>query len=245
MQQTINLKKKADINLLKSKIEIILTKKGIDNLISRVALVLDISGSMTNQYNSGAVQAFLERIVPVASKLDENKNLDVWFFGSKFKRTKSVTEKTVDEYVNKECGEKTKTLIFFKTSSLMKELGFGNNEALVINDVIKKYTQEESSKLPTFVIFLSDGGVTNHVDIEKALVSAAKYPIFWQFVGLGGSNYGILEQLDNMPGRVIDNANFVQLDDLQKITDDQLYQRLINEFPLWVQEAKNKNLLRG
>ena len=245
MQQTIDIKKKADINLLKSKVEIILTKKGISNLVARVALVLDISGSMTNQYNSGAVQAFLERIVPVASKLDNNNNLDVWFFGSTFKRTKSVTEETMDGYVKRECGKKTKTLLFLKTSSLMKELGFGNNEALVINDVIKKYTQEESSKLPTFVIFLSDGGVTNHTEIKKALVNAAKYPIFWQFVGLGGSDYGILKKLDNMPGRVIDNANFFHVDDLQKITDDQLYQRLIGEFPLWVKEAKNKNILRG
>ncbi|MGF1675840.1 MAG: VWA domain-containing protein [Rivularia sp. (in: cyanobacteria)] len=244
MQQTIDLKKKADINLLKSKVEIILTKKGINNLVARVALVLDISGSMTNQYNSGAVQAFLERIVPVASKLDNDCNLDVWFFGSKFKRTKSVTEETVNRYVEKECGEKVKTFIFLETSSLMKELGLGNNEALVINDVIHKYTQEESSKLPTFVIFLSDGGVTNHEGIKNALVKAAKYPIFWQFVGLGGSNYGILKELDNMPGRVIDNANFFHVDDLQKITDDELYERLIDEFPLWVKEAKNKNILQ-
>ena len=244
MPQTINLKKKADINLLKSKVEIILTKKGINNLVARVALVLDIFGSMTHQYNSGAVQAFLERIVPVASKLDNNKNLDIWFFGSTFKRTKSVTEMTVDEYVKRECGKKTRTLLFFEASSLMKELGFGNNEALVINDVIKKYTQEEPSKLPTFVIFLSDGGVTNHGEIKKALVKAAKFPIFWQFVGLGGFDYGILKKLDNMPGRVIDNANFFHVDDLQKITDDQLYQRLIDEFPLWVKKATNQNILQ-
>ena len=245
MLETIDLKKKADINLLKSKVEIILTKKGINDLEARVALVLDISGSMMNQYNSGAVQAFLERIVPVASKLDDNNELDVWFFGSKFKRTKSVTENTVDGYIEKECGKKTRTLIFFEASSLMKELGMSNNEALVINDVQKKYAKEEPSKLPTFVIFLSDGGVHDDEKIQQALLNASVYPIFWQFVGLGGRDYGILKELDNMPGRYVDNANFFHIDDLSKITDDQLYQRLINEFPLWVKEAKNKNILRN
>ncbi|MBN3961447.1 TerD family protein [Nostoc sp. NMS8] len=62
----IDITKKAEINLLKAKVDIVLEKKGISKNVARVALVLDISGSMNHQYNSGAVQAFLERIVPVA-----------------------------------------------------------------------------------------------------------------------------------------------------------------------------------
>lgn len=125
----------------------------------------------------------------------------------------------------------------------MKELGFGNNEALVIQDVIKKYTQEMPSKLPTFVVFLSDGGVTDEQGIKKAVVDAAKYPIFWQFVGLAGSNYGILEKLDTMGGRFVDNADFFHVDDLGNITDEQLYERLLSEFPSWIKNAKAKSIL--
>lgn len=241
--QLIDITKKANINLLKTKVDIVLKKKGIADIIARVALVLDISGSMINQYNSGAVQAFLERIVPVASRLDDDGKLDVWFFASKFKRTTSVTEKNVDGYIQRELGELKRTLLLFKMPSLMVDLGINNNESIVILDVIKKYTQEEPSKVPTLIVFLSDGGVIDEQGIKKAIVDAAKYPIFWQFVGLAGSNYGILEKLDNMTGRIIDNADFFHVDDLSKITDEELYTRLLNEFPNWIKKAKAKNIL--
>ncbi|MEH2073820.1 MAG: VWA domain-containing protein [Nostoc sp.] len=239
----IDITKKAEISLLKAKVDIVLKKKGISQDVVRVALVLDISGSMNHQYNSGAVQAFLERIVPVASRLDDNNTLDIWFFGSKCKRTKSVTEINVDGYINKECGEAKRALLVFKMPSLMLELGGGNNESSVIKDVIKKYTQEQPSKLPTLIVFLSDGGVTDEQEIKKSVIDAAKYPIFWQFVGLAGSNYGILERLDTMGGRIVDNADFFHLDDLRKITDEQLYERLLNEFPSWIKQARAKGIL--
>lgn len=242
-QQPINFKIKADIEILKSKIDILLNKQGIGNVVARVALVLDISGSMSHQYSSGAVQAFLERIVPVASRLDTDRILDIWFFGTTFKRTKSVKEMNAEGYIKKECGEMKRALLVFKMPSLMLELGGGNNEPLVIGDVIKKYTQEEPSKLPTFIVFISDGGVTDEQGIKKAVVDAAKYPIFWQFVGLAGSSYGILERLDTIEGRTVDNANFFHVDDLGKITDDQLYERLMNEFPTWIKKARLKGLL--
>jgi len=241
--QPINIKKRPDINLLKTKVDIVLKKKDISNVVARVALVLDISGSMMRQYGSGAVQAFLERIVPVASRLDDDGTLDVWFFGSRFKRTESVTETNVDGYIQKECGEMKKALLLLKMPSLMLELGGGNNEPPVIRDVIKKYTQEKPSKLPTFVVFLSDGGVIDEQGIKKAMVDAAKYPIFWQFVGLAGSSYGILERLDTMSGRLVDNADFFHVDDLGKITDEQLYERLLNEFPSWLKAARLKGIL--
>lgn len=243
-QPPIDITKKADISLLKAQVDICLKKKGIEDILARIALVLDISGSMTHQYSSGAVQAFLERIVPVASRLDDDGTLDVWFFGSTFKRTSSVTETNVDGYITKKAGEMKRALLVFKMPSLMLELGGGNNESLVIQDVIKKYTQEKPSKLPAFIVFLSDGGVTNEQEIKKFIVDAAKYPIFWQFVGLAGFNYGILERLDSMGGRLVDNANFFHLDDLGKITDEQLYERLLNEFPAWIKQARLKAILK-
>jgi len=56
-------------------------------------------------------------------------------------------------------------------------------------------------------------------------------------------NYGILEKLDTMDGRVVDNANFFALDDIDRISDEQLYERLLNEFPQWLKEARLKKIL--
>jgi hypothetical protein len=117
----------------------------------------------------------------------------------KIQRTESVTETNVDGYIQKECGEMKAGFVAFKNAlSYVGIRWLENNEPPVIRDVIKKYTQEKPSKLPTFVVFLSDGGVIDEQGIKKAMVDAAKYPIFWQFVGLAGSSYGILERLDTM-----------------------------------------------
>lgn len=241
----IDITKKADINLLKAKINFVLEKKGIQDIKARLALVLDISGSMVAQYKSGAVQAFLERIVPVAGRLDDNGILEVWFFGSVFRRTQPVHEQNVEGYIQQTCGEWKRTALFIKMPKLMSELGGGNNEPLVIRDVIKRYTQEIPSPVPTLVILLGDGGITDEPGIKEALINAAPYPVFWQFVGLAGGNYGILERLDEMRNRIVDNADFFHVDDLSQITDDQLYERLLTEFPNWLKDAKLKGILRN
>jgi hypothetical protein len=74
-----------------------------------------------------------------------------------------------------------------------------------MRDVVKAYS---TGPLPAFVIFITDGGISQSSEIQAILRTASEYPIFWQFVGLGGTGYGVLEELDTMPGRVVDNANF-------------------------------------
>ncbi|MNV79367.1 hypothetical protein D3C71_1729160 [compost metagenome] len=72
---------------------------------------------------------------------------------------------------------------------------------------------------------------------------AASLPIFWQFVGIGGSGYGALAELDTMSGRVVDNAGFFAIDDLRKISEEELYDRLMSEFPIWLKAAKAKGII--
>ncbi|VFS45526.1 Uncharacterised protein [Budvicia aquatica] len=54
----------------------------------------------------------------------------------------------------------------------------------------------KGSKEPVFVVFITDGGISKAKAIKDAIRVSADYPIFWKFVGLGGHNYGILEELD-------------------------------------------------
>ena len=105
---------------------------------------------------------------------------------------------------------------------------------------IKKY---KKNVMPAYVIFISDGGIRESAQIKKIITEAAAYPIFWQFVGLGGKNYGILEKLDTLENKIVYNANFFSLDANDKITDEELYNKLLNEFPLWIKEAKTKAII--
>lgn len=209
---------------------IVLEKKKLTGVVARVGLVLDISGSMRNLYKNGTVQKVVERILAVASQFDDDGMLDVWVYDNEFSRLPSVTERDFADYVNAR---------ILSNDTIHK---FGrNDEPPVMYDVMNKYLKENPSKDPAFIVFINDGGCKS--TIKKPVVSSSDKPIFWQFVGVGDSNFKVLENLDTMEGRFIDNANFFHVQDIDAITDEQLYDRLLNEFPDWIREAKEKIIL--
>lgn len=218
------------INLMKKTAGIVLEKKKLTGVVARVGLVLDISGSMRSLYKDGTVQKVVERILAVASQFDDDGMLDVWVYDNEFTRLPSVTERDFENYVNRE---------ILSNDSIHK---FGrNDEPPVMFDVMTKYLKEEPSSDPAFIVFINDGGCKS--TIKKPVVSSSDKPLFWQFVGIGDSNFKVLENLDTMEGRFIDNANFFHVQNIDAMTDEELYDRLLNEFPDWIREAKDKRVL--
>ena len=228
----ISLEKKIQANAPKlislvKPLVIELKKRNLENTTSRVGLVLDISGSMDRSYKNGTVQEIVNKILPIAVQFDDDGELDFWYYAEKSQQRPSINMKNYESAVPKDWED------------LMDSLGYINNEPVVMEKIIKEY---ENSKIPAYVIFVTDGGIYEETKIKHLLIRSSKLPIFWQFVGVSGTDYGILEQLDNMKGRYIDNANFFALDDFRSVPNSALYSRLLNEFPSWLKEAKEKNI---
>lgn len=223
------------IDLLKQKVGISLRKKNLEQEKARVAVVFDASGSMSGLYSRGVVQRAFERILAVAASMDDDGRLDVWFFATKCKRMPSVDEHGYEDYVKRT----------YPGPKMFGGLGIGNNEPVVMADIIKKYTKEEPGALPAYIVFFSDGGIYETPKISKLLIQSSKHNIFWQFVGLGNADYGVLRELDDLQGRYVDNADFFALDDLDEVSDEDLYDRLFNEYPKWLREAREKGVLRS
>lgn len=273
----------------------------LDKLVARVAVVFDISGSMTRLYQDSTVQNTLLRLYAVAKQFDNDKSLDSFMFSNESARLPAIDESNCDDYVKREILNKYSSSSYgydrrqtpagrieseiaalkeeFKSKSKGGFFGFGkskpseederqfnaklaelqqklanastnsmtifqgNNEPVVMEDVVKKYTKEEPGTIPTYIIFISDGGVSRNSEIERIIRSSSNQPIFWQFVGLGRANYGTLKNLDTLSGRVVDNAGFFELDDINSITDEELYKRLLKELPQWSQDIKTKGIL--
>lgn len=218
---------------LAKKAQISLEKANLTETKARVVLVLDATGSMNGQYSRGRVQEVLDRVIPLTVSFDDDATLECWAFAEKPLLLTPVTLANYEDFI-------------VTDSQGWKKWNVGgrfNDEPRVIEKVLASYL-ESDNQIPMFVIFVSDGGISKNREITKLMVDAAKLGVFWQYVGLGGSNYGILEKLDSMPGRVIDNCGFFALDDLHDVTEEQLYDKLMSEFPVWIKEAKAKGILR-
>ena len=114
----------------------------------------------------------------------------------------------------------------------------GTDYSPVMAAIADKY---KNSKMPVYVIFITDGDNYDEYETTQVITRAAHLPIFWQFVGIGKpeKEFEFLKTLDTMVGRFIDNANFVELNDLSTVSVDKLYDDyLLNELPLWYKEAQ-------
>lgn len=205
-----------------------LKKRNLETLVARVGLVMDISGSMTARFKNGTVQEIVNKTLPLAVQFDDDGELDCWFYGTTARRMDSVNLDNYTEAVPQDW------------KHLMLDLGGCNNEPVVLRMVLDTY---RDTKLPVYVLFITDGGVSKKNEIQKIITEASKLPIFWQFVGVGGSGYGILEKLDSMKGRYVDNAGFFALDDFKKVSNEELYARLLEEFPKWLKAIRDKGMI--
>lgn len=233
---SLNLAKEdslTQLNLRKDMISsICLEKKELNGLTARVAIVMDYSASMRHFYKDGTVQNILDRLLPVAMQFDDNGEMEVWLFSDSYKRLENISLNNYYEYINNE-------------NILRKyEMG-GTRYSPVIKDVLCKYTKEEKSNLPTLILFITDGDNydSDKLKTTQAITKASKCPVFWQFIGVGDESFDYLESLDEMEGRYVDNANFFSVNDLNEISDEELYNRLLKEYPLWISTINSKNMI--
>ena len=227
--ETIVLEKAPHLIDLTKKVTVTLEKKNLQNVIAKVVVVLDRSGSMYRQYREGDVQRAMNKLLPIALMFDDDGELDAWAFAHKSIHLSSINLDNINDY-----------LINEKDGWNRWDIGGVNNEPVVMEDIIDMY---KKSNQPVYIIFISDGGIYKKGPIKKLLIKSSSKPIFWQFVGIGGSDYGILEELDTMKKRVVDNADFFAIDNIDALSDEELYEKLLNEFPKWLKEAKDKNII--
>lgn len=232
----ITERKKAVLDLKKD--------KGIAGQMARVVLCLDFSYSMSGLYSNGTVQDTVERILPLGLAFDDNGEVDTYIFESGFhKLPENITLKNLDGYVNKK---------------IVGQYSMGGTSySPVIEDIIKVFGNKVVStgwfsssenvdveEQPTYVIFITDGENGDHSLSERAMINASNHGIFFQFVGIGNEQFNFLQKLDSLRGRKIDNASFFKIADLNKISDSDLYNKLMTEFPDWLTAARKENLIK-
>ncbi|WP_328450568.1 VWA domain-containing protein [Streptomyces sp. NBC_00386] len=238
------------LSLRKEQVAVSLRKHGAVGVRARVILVLDASGSMSFLYSKGVVADVVERMAAVAAQLDDDGEMQAWTFASNPARLPDLALGDLPDWLERHVRVGELTLFRRKKPKKgllpgqvdMRAVGIQNEEQKVIAEV-RTFVREHPAADPTLVLFFSDGGVYRNKEIEKELREAVDEPVFWQFVGLGRSNYGVLERFDTLPGRRVDNVGFFAVDDISDVPDPELYDRLLSEFPSWTKEARRLGII--
>jgi len=249
---------------LSKKARVSLEKKNLLGETFQVKFVLDISGSMSGRYSSGIVQELTERMMGIAMNMDKDQSIDVYAFGNNAHRIGTVTPGNIEGYVKREITNKksleggtkyaevmayvAEDATGFKASaepSPAKSGGFFGGLFGGKKEQPKETLNAEPNqkKETTVVYFVTDGENSDRNKTEQFMRDVAGEPIFWQFIGLGNAGFGFLQKLDDLTGRVIDNADFFHANDISKISDEELYDRILTELPSWLKEARQKNII--
>ena len=226
------------LDLRKRAVHRVLLTKGAAAERARVVLVLDKTGSMKALYGRKVVHRVVERMVPVAVQLDDDGDLECYLYARSFARLPDLRVADL----------RTWPAEFLHLHGVhggidYKPLGGSNDEIPIMTEIVS--TLRRGDRVPTLVLFFTDGGFARRREITELMREAAHLPAFWQFVGIGKARYGVLERLDELDGRVVDNAGFFALDDIDAVDDDELYRRLLGEFPDWLRAARAAGVLGG
>jgi len=230
-----------------------LEKVGLARHTAKVCLVLDISGSMGALYRKGLVQQFAERILALGCRFDDDGEIDVFLFGRNVHQGAPMGLSNWSDYIEQ----------IIHKHPLEGDTRYG----AAIEAVRRHYfpdgggaerTSAVKGDVPVYVMFVTDGSTSDKPLTERQLRWASKEPIFWQFMGIGkgrkskskalldfaDSDFPFLEKLDELDGRLIDNADFFSVSSPDEHSDAVLFDLLMNEYPGWVEQARGQGLIR-
>ncbi|SED25730.1 TerF vWA domain-containing protein [Streptomyces sp. 3213] len=213
-----------------------LRKHGLDGQRAAVYLVVDYSGSMKPYYKDGSVQALADRVLGLSAHLDDDGTVPVVFFSTD---VDAVTDIALADHTG-------------RIDRIVAGLGhMGKTSYHLAMDAVIDHYLDSGSKEPALVVFQTDGGPINKLAAERYVCKAAKLPMFWQFVGFGDAKskqFEFLRKLDELAvpqKRAVDNAGFFHAgSDPLKMSDAELYDRLVGEFPQWLSAARERGIVQ-
>ncbi|TDC56534.1 VWA domain-containing protein [Actinomadura sp. KC345] len=234
-----------------------LRKRGLSEHTARVGLVVDVSYSMKASFQQ--YQLLVERVLGLALRFDDDGAIDVWLFDGQTIHAEPVTLANYATYIQ-DAANRYRNDIWGGTQygqamRRVREHYFGSSEV--------RRTPLGAS-VPAYVMFVTDGGTHGDVPETVEQVRSSSYePLFWQIMAIGSKvdssrpqkfrksrgrpggrrEFELLEGLDDLGDRHVDNADFFAVKDPGKLKDEELYELLMTEYPGWLTQARAKGLL--
>lgn len=216
----IDLRKKAE------KAGISLQKLDLAGIRAQAVLVLDHSGSMMGDYESGVVQTLVERALGFALQIDIDGEIPVIPFDYVVRPTVDVNMSNFAGIVNRE---------------IYNRRNMGSTNMAAAFEVIKKMAQ--TTDAPLFVIVVTDGEPDSRPETTRVVCELSRYPVFLKFLAIQPVSY--LQELDDLPDsqRLLDNVDSKYIDNPAGISDLNFADAMVDEWDSWIDLATRAGIL--
>lgn len=217
----INLSKTAET------VGVSLRKRDLAGMRGRVIAVIDHSGSMYSDYQSGAVQTLLERVLGFGLQIDTDGAVEVIPFDSRVWAGSTVNLNNYQQ----------------ASRNIWKQHQMGStNLAAALNTVLKEAAK---TREPIVAVVITDGDPDDRQAATRVVCDLARYPVFLKFLALRSVPY--LQELDDLeqvrPGaRLLDNVDAKAI--YAGMSDAEFAEAMVDEWDSWLAAATQAGVLR-
>lgn len=223
---SVSLEKKVEM------VNVVLAKRKVPAAFKlQVKTAIDISGSMTGMFDSGAVQKLVDRLLAVAVRFDDNQSIESYAFGSGAVQLSDIKPEMFGSYVDS---------VFLPEATQSGHLWSGTSYDRALRLIMKDGAGaggffgfgKKKKPEPTYLLFVTDGDTANEAESEKLLADFEQQNTYVQLIGIGhGSEFRFLNRMADK----YDHVGFVTFPNLDRVTDEQMYDQLLSdELATWI-----------
>ena len=220
----------------------LILKKGLNPDVTKAAVVgiFDDSGSAEPLFNNGTMQESADLALAAGLIFDDDGSVPVAYFSSNVQDLGEITLGNASGFISRNRPRYRGTMYSSALAWIKEQAGFSGGGRGFFG---RSKQPSIPTEYPTFAIVVTDGEPQDPREAEQALREMSNLPIFIQFVGVGPHKFEFLKNLDNLPGRFIDNAGFFDAKEAKGDVNAMLA-GLLNEFPDYVVAAKKAGLIQ-
>lgn len=220
----VNLSKTAET------VGVSLAKRGLAGMRGRVIVVLDHSGSMYDDYESGTVQALLLRTLAFGLQIDTDATIEVIPFDSRVWPAVQVDPSNYQTVVS---------------NSIWQRARMGSTNLADALDHVRDLGGKTEE--PIVCVVITDGEPDSQGAATRVVCDLARYPVFVKFLAIRPVRY--LQDLDDLeqtqPGaRLLDNVDAKTIADPARVTDAEFAEAMTDEWDSWLRGATAAGVVR-
>lgn len=218
-----------DLTKRAEKAGLALSRAGLAGIRAEVVMLIDHSGSMYEDYASGAVQTLAERALGFGLQVDADGAVPVIAFCSQVWPAVPVTVDNYAGVVDREIWHRGR---------------MGSTDLAAGLRCVRQLA--ETTEAPLYLLVVTDGSPDDRAAATREIIELARYPVFVKILATTGSAWSYLQSLDDMDpwARLVDNVDAKNMIDPAGMTDLAFAEALVDEWDTWVRAATAAGILR-